>query len=115
MTLKDLPGSPVIKNLPSNAGGMVLIPGWGTKIPHPLEQLNPSTTSREPVCHDERALRAATAAPAPAEAHAVQPGKPRDHSWRKPACSNREASYHNEEPARPKKKKNRIRTLRGGT
>ena len=35
MTLKDLPGSPVIKNLPSNAGDMVLIPGWGTKIPVP--------------------------------------------------------------------------------
>ena len=30
----DFPGSPVVKTLPSNAGGMGLIPGWGAKIPH---------------------------------------------------------------------------------
>ena len=76
MTLKDLPGSPVIKNLPSNAGDMVLIPGWGTKIPCALEQLNPHTTHREPVCHNWRSLRAATAEPAHMEARAPQPGSP---------------------------------------
>ena len=26
----------MVKNLPSNAGGMDSIPGWGTKIPHAL-------------------------------------------------------------------------------
>ena len=31
----------VVRNLPSNAGDASLIPGWGTKIPHALEQLNP--------------------------------------------------------------------------
>ena len=30
----DFPGGPVVKTLPSNAGGMGPIPGWGTKIPH---------------------------------------------------------------------------------
>ena len=29
-----LPGSPVVKTLPSSAGGMGLIPGQGAKIPH---------------------------------------------------------------------------------
>ena len=28
------PGGPVVKILPSNAGGTGSIPGWGTKIPH---------------------------------------------------------------------------------
>ena len=30
----DFLGSPVVKTLPSNSGGVSLIPGWGTKIPH---------------------------------------------------------------------------------
>ena len=28
------PGGPVVKTLPSNAGGAGSIPGWGTKILH---------------------------------------------------------------------------------
>ena len=32
--LMDFPGSPVVKTLPSNAGGTGLILGWGAKIPH---------------------------------------------------------------------------------
>ena len=31
---EDFPGCPVVKTLPSNAGGMSSIPGWGSKIPH---------------------------------------------------------------------------------
>ena len=31
---RDFPGSPVVKNLPANAGDMGLIPGPGNKIPH---------------------------------------------------------------------------------
>ena len=31
---RDYPGGPVLKNLPSNAGGMGSIPGGGIKIPH---------------------------------------------------------------------------------
>ena len=30
----DFPGCPVVKTLPSNAGGAGSIPGWGAKIPH---------------------------------------------------------------------------------
>ena len=30
----DFPSGPVVKTLPSNAGGVGSIPGWGTKIPH---------------------------------------------------------------------------------
>ena len=29
-----IPGSPVIRTSPSNAGSMSRIPGWGAKIPH---------------------------------------------------------------------------------
>ena len=36
----DFPDGPVVKNLPSNAGDAGLIPGWGTKIPHAVEQLS---------------------------------------------------------------------------
>ena len=32
--LEDFPGVPVVKNLPSSAGDVGLIPGQGTKIPH---------------------------------------------------------------------------------
>ena len=30
----DLPGSPVVKTLPSSAGGVGSIPAWETKTPH---------------------------------------------------------------------------------
>ena len=32
--IRDFPDSPVVKTLPSNAGGVGSIPGWGAKIPH---------------------------------------------------------------------------------
>ena len=32
--VKEFPGGPVVKTLPSNAGGASLIPGQGTKIPY---------------------------------------------------------------------------------
>ena len=32
-----LPGGPVIKNLPCNAGDMSSMPEWGTKIPHAMD------------------------------------------------------------------------------
>ena len=31
---RDFPGGPVVKTLPSKAGGVGSIPGQGTKIPH---------------------------------------------------------------------------------
>ena len=45
--LPGLPGGPVFKSPPSKAGGMGLVPGWGTKMPHALGQLNPRAASRE--------------------------------------------------------------------
>ena len=33
----DFPGSPVVRLCPSNARGTGSIPGWGTKIPHPVQ------------------------------------------------------------------------------
>ena len=32
---RDFPSGPVVKTLPSNAGGMDLVPGQGIKVPHP--------------------------------------------------------------------------------
>ena len=45
--LGDFPGSPVVKNLPSNAGDVGSIPGQGTKIPHAAGQRNPLATTIE--------------------------------------------------------------------
>ena len=45
MLLGDFPGGPVVENLPSNAGDLGPIPGWGTKIPHALGQLRLGATN----------------------------------------------------------------------
>ena len=39
--LRDFPGGPVVKNLPSNAWDAGSIPSQGTKIPHATGQLSP--------------------------------------------------------------------------
>ena len=50
----DFSGGPVVKNLPSIAGEVSLIPGWGTRISHALGQLSPGTTIREAwMLHEE--------------------------------------------------------------
>ena len=36
MNLRDFPGGPVVKTLPSCASGEDSIPGWGVKILHAL-------------------------------------------------------------------------------
>ena len=62
----DFPGGPVVKNLPSNAGNVCLIPGWGIKMPHAAGQLSPHTATTEParsgahVPQLERSPRSAT-------------------------------------------------------
>ena len=45
---RDFPGGPVVKNLPCNAGDVGLNPSWGTRIPHVMEQLSPSSATTEP-------------------------------------------------------------------
>ena len=49
---RDFLGGPVVKNLPSNAGDVGSIPGWGTKIPHAKRQLSLSATTIELACLD---------------------------------------------------------------
>ena len=41
----DLPGSPVVRNLPCKAGDMDLTPGQETKIRHAGKQLGPHVTA----------------------------------------------------------------------
>ena len=46
MVQKGSQGSPVVKNLPSNAGDKGLTPGLGTEIPHATGQLSLYTTTK---------------------------------------------------------------------
>ena len=43
----DLPGGPVVKNLPSTKEDTGSITSQGTKIPHAVGQISPHTTTRE--------------------------------------------------------------------
>ena len=47
----------MVKNPPANAGDVGSIPGWGTKIPHAVEQLSPWATTTEPKCSGVHALQ----------------------------------------------------------
>ena len=44
---RDFPGSPVVKTLPSNAGGTGSIPGGGPKIPHALQPKNQNIKQKQ--------------------------------------------------------------------
>ena len=48
---RNLPGGPVIKNPPCNAGDLSSIPGWGTKIPYAVEQLRLHATTEPTQCN----------------------------------------------------------------
>ena len=47
--IREFPGGPVVKNLPSNVGngGSGFSPGRGTRVPHAAGQLSPHTTTTE--------------------------------------------------------------------
>ena len=49
----DFSGGPVVKNLPSNARGEGLIPGWGTKISHATGQLE-SLSATTKIQHSQK-------------------------------------------------------------
>ena len=50
---QNFSGGPMVKNPPSNAGGIGLIPGQGTKIPHSTGQQSPRVTVGEkPECRN---------------------------------------------------------------
>ena len=54
MRIRDFPGGSVVKNSPSNAGDVGLMPGCGSKIPHAKGQLSLCTATREKlVCGKE--------------------------------------------------------------
>ena len=40
----------MVKNLPSDAGDMGSMPGWGPKIPRAVEKLSLHAITREPMC-----------------------------------------------------------------
>ena len=44
---RDVPGAPVVKNLPSNAGDVGSISGRGTEIPHVVGKLSLHTATRK--------------------------------------------------------------------
>ena len=50
---RDFPVSLVVKNLPSNAGDVGWIPGWGTEIPSAAGQLSLHTATRQPAHRSE--------------------------------------------------------------
>ena len=45
--MRDVPGGPVVENLPYNAGDAASIPGQGTEIPHAAGQLSPRAMTTE--------------------------------------------------------------------
>ena len=63
---RGFPGGAVVRNPPGNAADTDSIPGWGTKIPHVVEQLSLSwedwvcvpwlenlcVTTKDPMCHN---------------------------------------------------------------
>ena len=51
--IRDFPVDPVVKNLPSNAGNMSLIPGQGTKISHATGQLE-SLSATTKIQHSQK-------------------------------------------------------------
>ena len=82
--IRDFPGGPVVKNLPSNAGDVSSIPSWGDKSPHAMG----------PTYHNQRALM-----PQPASLHTPEPQHKNllYHNQRKPM-------HHSKDPAQPKLK-----------
>ena len=78
--LRDFPGDPVVKNLPSNAGGVGSMPGRGTKIPHAAGQLSPCAATTELTCLNETACVLQTTEPMPWSLRATTRKKPAGHS-----------------------------------
>ena len=46
--VRDFPGHSVVKNLLCDVRDMCSIPGQGTDIPHPVEQLSPHAVTVKP-------------------------------------------------------------------
>ena len=61
--LGDFPSVPVVKNLSCSARDMSSILGQGTKHPHTVEQLSPSTATGESMHRDKKTLYGAMTIP----------------------------------------------------
>ena len=81
----------MVKNLPSNAGDMCSIPGWGTKIPHAVGQLSPGATTAELVHLSETAHVPQTTEPMRPGDHGPQLDRENPHATtrEKPARCNK--------------------------
>lgn len=60
---RDFPSVPVVKNLSCSARDMSSILGQGTKHPHTVEQLSPSTATGESMHRDKKTLYGAMTIP----------------------------------------------------
>ena len=79
-TNRDFPGGPGVKNLPSNAGDVGLIPGRGTEIPHAVGQLSPCATTIELKRLNKRAQVPQTTEPKCPGAHTPQLERENPHT-----------------------------------
>ena len=70
----------MVKNPPSNAGDVCLIPSQGTKIPHAEGQLSPCATTTELACLKERACMLQTTEPMCSGAHVPQLERENPHA-----------------------------------
>ena len=98
-TIRDFPSHPVVKNPPSSAGDMGLIPGQGTNTPHAKGQLGPCATTTERTPSRARAPqlespRAVTTDPTHPGACAPELEGPRV-SVKESACRNEDPVCHN--------------------
>ena len=82
----------MIKNLPSNAGDVGLIPGRGTKIPHAAGQVSPCATAMELSRLNERTHVWQTTEPTHSES-------PHATTRERSACHNKEPAPQREDPS----------------
>ena len=98
----------MVKNPPSNAGNVGLIPGWGTKIPHAMGQLSLCATTTELMHLSERACVPQTTEPMCPGARAPQLERENPHATtrEKPGCCNEEPARRNERSCMPQLRPN---------
>ena len=88
------PVCPVVKNPPSNAGDMGLIPGRGTKIPHAMGQLSPHATTTKAACLTERHRVPQTTEPTHSGVHMPQLERSPRAAMKIPGATTKTRSSH---------------------
>ena len=103
----------MVKNLPSNAGDLGLIPGRGTKIPHAAGQLCPHATTTEFMRLNKRARVLQTTEPTcPGACTPQLERKPTRHSYREACAPQLEKPAHGNERSRTPQRRSRVLQLR---